>query len=933
MKPQNFILISLKIFVITLLIPNQFAIAGMDYVRDVRPILKKHCYSCHGNHLQKSGLRLDIKSEAFKGGELYDASIIKGSSTKSPLVQFVADKDADLQMPPEGNRLTKKEIEVLTNWVNEGANWPEGVDLAKLIDKRDHWSFKPVSTPKIPSPANPSWSRNDIDRFILARLEKEGLTPSKQADRTSWLRRVSFDLIGLPPTPKEVAAFIGDTKSDAYERVVERLLASPRYGERWAQHWLDVVRYADTHGFEVNTERPHAWPYRDYVIQAFNQDTPYDQFIKEQIVGDEMGKDPATGFLITASVLLPGQIGKDEPSKRLARQDSVDEIVVNIGQTFLGLSIGCARCHDHKFDPISQKEYYSMQAFVAGVEYGNRTLLTDEAKEKRSKIKQWKEQTKQIDLELAKFAPIARLKKVPRKFLRPGINPQLTVDRFVPVTTKKIRITIKNTNKLEPALDELEVFDISGTNVAAAIQNTKVRSSGNITVPNRHELKHINDGQYGNSRSWLSNQVGKGWIEFEFSEPQTIERVHWGRDRNGRYKDRLAINYQIEVMDDSGKWQLVANSKDRAKYNPSKQPAQLVLSAMNSKDQKIAKELLDSQKKLDSQVNQASKNMLVFAGKFRKPDEIHLLRRGDPEQPLEQVVPAVPSAIGSVKLTNKTDEQDRRKELANWIASPENRLTSRVMVNRIWLAHFGTGLVDTPNDFGRNGTKPSHPQLLDYLANEFVHSGWSIKHMHRLIVLSSTYRQSTSKNKSGTEKDANVRLLWRYPTRRMEGELIRDSILAINGNLNLKMHGPGYNLFNLRGGLVGYKPIETFPENGLRRMIYAHRVRRERDAVFGVFDCPDGGQSLPGRKNSTTPIQALNLFNSKFVIDQAKEFANRIEAEFDDVEHQIRRAYLLALNREPNQKEIEETKPVINKHGLLVLCRALYNSNEFLFIP
>ena len=346
----------------------------------------------------------------------------------------------------------------------------------------DHWSFQPVERPAVPGVRTEGWVRNPVDRFILARLEGEGLTPSGEADRGAWLRRVSLDLVGLTPSPEEVDRFVRDPAGDAYERVVDGLLGSPRYGERWAQHWLDVVRFADTHGFEVNTERPNAWPYRDYVIEAFNADTPYDRFVREQIAGDLLGHDAATGFLVTASVLLPGQIGADDVSKRLARQDALDEIVVNTGQTFLGLSLGCARCHDHKFDPITARDYYSMQAFFAGVEYGDREMRT-------------------------------------------------------------------------------------------------------------------------------------------------------------------------------------ANSQ------------------------------------------------MAFAGVFRKPDDIHLLHRGDPEQPKEPVFPAVPVVLGGLKLAREAEESERRRALADWIADAANPLTARVMVNRVWQGHFGVGLVETASDFGRSGTKPSHPEL------------------------------------------------------------------------------------------------------------------------------------------------------------------------------------------------------------------------------
>ena len=569
----------------------------------------------------------------------------------------------------------------------------------------DHWSFQPVERPAVPGVRTEGWVRNPVDRFILARLEGEGLRPSGEADRGAWLRRVSLDLVGLTPSPEEVDRFVRDPAGDAFERVVDGLLGSPRYGERWAQHWLDVVRFADTHGFEVNTERPNAWPYRDYVIEAFNADTPYDRFVREQIAGDLLGHDAATGFLVTASVLLPGQIGADDVSKRLARQDALDEIVVNTGQTFLGLSLGCARCHDHKFDPITARDYYSMQAFFAGVEYGDREMRT-------------------------------------------------------------------------------------------------------------------------------------------------------------------------------------ANSQ------------------------------------------------MAFAGVFRKPDDIHLLHRGDPEQPKEPVFPAVPVVLGGLKLAREAEESERRRVLADWIADAANPLTARVMVNRVWQGHFGVGLVETASDFGRSGTKPSHPELLDWLAAEFVREGWSIKRMHRLIVLSATYRQSSRMEPGASARDADVRWLWRYPSRRMESEVMRDSMLWVSGRLNLSMGGRGFDLFNNRGGLSGFKPVETYSGVGLKRMVYAHKVRREREAVFGAFDCPDAGQSTARRRESTTPIQALNLLNSRFTVEQAEAFGRRVESEVGgDAVRQVERSYVLALGRRPTEQELGTVVPVVREHGPAVLARALFNSNEFLFVP
>ncbi len=912
------------------LLSTSVVAAPVDFVREVRPIFEEHCHDCHGADKQKSGFRIDLKDKAFRSGDKHSPNLIAGKASESPLIHFITTDDEDERMPPKGEHLSSREIDILTRWINEGAVWPDGIDVAEADDRTDHWSFKPLQT------ASASAEPPSIDSFIDAKLEEKNLHRSPPADAVSLIRRITFDLTGLPPTPEEVHEFQREqirNPQSAIRNLIDRLLASPRYGEHWAQHWLDVVRYADTHGFEVNTERPNAWPYRDYVIRAFNDDTPYDQFINEQIVGDAMGQDAATGFLVTASVLLPGQIGKDEPSKRLARQDSIDEIVTNIGQTFLGLSIGCARCHDHKFDPISAKDYYSMQAFVAGVEYGDRPLRTPEAEAARQEAAQLKARLTEIDRQLAGFVPLAQ-----SGAKRPMVNFRENVDRFSPVKATRLRFTVRATDRdnfREPCIDELEVFTTGGENIA---RGAAVTVSGEKVTANRHEQRFVNDGEYGNSRSWMSNEKGGGWVTLEFASAQTIDRVVWGRDRQGKFKDRLAIDYQIEIDPGDGTWTVVADSTDRRPFDPKdKADPAFTTVGLSPEEASAAKDLMAERKPLEARIKAATSAQQAFAGTFRTPDDIHLLNRGDPEQPVEPVNPAVLSFLGKRELTRDADEQKRRLALADWIASPENPLTARVMVNRIWQGHFGIGLVETASDFGRMGTPPTHPELLDRLAAAFIQSGWSVKHMHRLIVMSETYRQSSGlavKNRRSLEIDADARLLWRYPGRRLEAESIRDSMLAVSGQLNPKMYGRGYDLFDKRGGLSGFNPVEHFTGDGLRRMIYAHKVRRETEAVFGAFDCPDAGQSTARRIESTTPIQALNLFNSTFTLDQAGAFAERVKREAgNDETAQIHRAYQLALSRNATPNELTDALPLIASNGLAILCRALFNSNEFLFVP
>ncbi|MEZ5304639.1 MAG: PSD1 and planctomycete cytochrome C domain-containing protein [Verrucomicrobiales bacterium] len=888
----------------------------VDFVRDVRPIFEARCYGCHGPEKQKSGLRLDVRAAALAGGEYHAPNIVPGDPARSNLIRFIKGEDEKIRMPEKGAPLTAAEIDTLVAWVQQGAAWPDGVDRAKLEDRRDHWSFKPLAKFDGGRP---------LDSFVAAKLAENGLGFSPEADRLTWLRRVYFDLIGLPPTPAQIEAFLRDGSEGAHARVAAELLASPRYGERWGQHWLDVVRYADTHGFEVNTPRPNAWPYRDYVIDAFNRDTPYDQFIREQLAGDQFGKDAATGFLVTAAALLPGQIGQDAESMRLARQDELGEIVINTSEAFLGLSVGCARCHNHKFDAISAKDYYSMQAFFAGVKYGDREIRSPENEARRREVKALADRRNEIDRQLAGFVPLAKSGAA-----RPPVNARLNIERFAPAAAREVRFSFRKTNKYEACLDELEVFDAEGRNIALASAGATWTASGSNVSANRHQPEFINDGEYGNSRSWMCN-AEQGWIALKFPGESTVDRIAWGRDREGKFADRLALDYTIEVAGDDGVWHVVADSTDRLEGEAKGDPD---LAGLSEAEAAQAKQLQEEKKSLEAQIEKASAMQVVFGGTFGKPEETHLLNRGDPEQPKDEVPPAVLTALGDVTLPMDAAEGERRLALADWIADPANPLTARVMVNRIWQGHFGVGIVETSNDFGRLGAKPSHPALLDWLAGEFIRSGWSVKHMHRLIVLSQTYRQAAKIDPAAQRIDADVRLLWRFPSRRLEAESLRDTILATSGRLDLKTGGPGFDLFETRGGLSGFPPIESFSSDGLRRMIYAHKIRMEPDAVFGAFDCPDAGQSVSRRRQSTTPIQALNLFNSRFVFDESAAFAGRIEAEAGaDPAAQIRAAYRMALGREPGAEEIADAEAAVRDHGLPTLCRALFNSSEFLFIP
>ena len=787
-----------------------------------------------------------------------------------------------------------------------------------------HWAFRPVARPALPSVRETAWPRNGVDRFILASLEADHLAPSPEADRNALIRRLKFDLLGLPPSPDEVVVFVADRDPRAYENLVDRYVASPQYGERWARHWLDVVRFAESDGFETNQPRPNAWPYRDYVIRSLNEDKPYDRFVREQIAGDQLGVEEATGFLVG------GPVDKvKSPDIVLTLQQRADELhdmVGTTGSAFLGLTVGCARCHDHKFDPVSQVDYYAIKAVFAGVQHGERPLASREAEQRKKLAADLHRELAELNARLESLEPLAQPDGPTGR--RAAVNPMRNVERFAPLKARHIRFTVLATNSVEPCIDELEIFS-AGTaprNVALASAGTKATSSGNYPgAPAIHRLEFIHDGQYGNSHSWISNQTGAGWVQLELKEPMEIDRIVWGRDREGKFKDRLATSYRIETALTPGEWRLVASSDDRIPFGSSVLPT--------SSDS--FRRLSEQRAALERRLAETERMGMVYGGVFTTPEPTHRLNRGDPMQKREPVAPASLAQFGA-KMSLPADAKDgqRRLALANWIADPKNPLTARVLVNRLWHYHFGQGIVTTPSDFGRNGAKPTHPELLDWLADEFVHSGWSVKYIHRLIVLSATYRQSDAANRAGIAADSGTRFLWRFPPRRLEAEPLRDAILAVAGNLDSRMGGPGFDLFEPNTNYVKvYNSRQSFGPSEWRRMVYQNKPRMQLDDTFGPFDCPDAGQIAPKRTSSTTALQALNLLNGRFIVQQAAIFSERVRREAGvDAAAQVKRAFWLAVQREPRADELAAATSLVEQHGLAALCRALFNTNEFVYV-
>ncbi len=754
--------------------PSTISAEAVDFERHIQPIFREHCYACHGPKLQESNFRLDSKQVALGVADFGEPPIIAGNSAASPLMQYVTHQEAGMEMPPlPEEQLTPQEIELLRNWIDQGADWPDALAGAAAGSlTTDHWSFQPVSRQPVRRPQLPiaehAWGRGAIDAFIVSRLRTAGLEPSDEADRVTLIRRLYLDVLGLSPSPLEVEAFVHDGNPAAYEVLVDRVLASPEYGQRWASHWFDVVRFAESDGFETNWHRPNAYRYRDYVIAALNMDKNYDEFIREQIVGDASGAPQATGFLVGGAY---DRVKGNAELNLMQRHNELDDMLSTTGTAFLGLTIGCARCHNHKFDPILQKDYYAMQAVFAGVQHGERVV--------------------------------------------------------------------------ETVVDEDNLRQVAELDSAIAQAESQWAQTGAMLQTRNKD-----------------------------ASPQEQHRA-----------------------------------------------SELEAQSQQLTNQRTA--LLDA------------RQIIAYAGTFQPPGETRLMHRGDPLSPREAVAPDALTVLGTLGLHMDTPEQQRRAALADWIADPANPLTARVMVNRLWHYHFGTGLVSTPSDFGTNGSRPSHPELLDWMASEFVASGWSIKHLRRQILLSSTYRQSSAARPEAQVIDADCRLLWRFPPRRLEAEAIHDCMLQVAGMLDRRMQGPGYSAFEPTTNYVrNYIPkVERGPDEW-RRMVYMQKIRMEEDAVFGAFDCPDGGQIAPRRQRSTTPLQALNLLNSPLVIQLSSHLAARLEREVpQSADAQVQRAFELVFSREPSEPELADSVKFVEHYGLPSLCRALFNSNESIFLP
>lgn len=796
------------------------------FQHEILPLFEERCIVCHGEAQKMGGL--DLRSIA---------AIMAGGSSGPALLP--GDPDASLlwkqletgKMPLSGEPFKPEEMRVIRAWIEQGRfpSMDAALDekrAAVITDEaRNHWAFQPPDKTSPPTLNDAARVRTPIDAFLLAELERKTWSFSPDADRRTMIRRAYLDLTGLPPSPEEVDTFVAAPDPRAYEKLVDKLLDSPHYGERWGRHWLDVAGYSDSVGNAADELRPVSWEYRDWVIQAFNDDKPFDRFLLEQIAGDQLvnyrpGTKPnpehideliATGFL-----RLPPDISDTQSIYQVDKwYDALQTTVETSMKAVMGLTFGCARCHDHRFDPILQEDYYKLTAVYQ-----------------------------------AAFDP----------------------ENWVPAALGFGHWPVRYVLDAEP--EHREAYIQAATN----------------DYPELRKAKNALNQEYRKYRNMWREESTAQAADADSSAGEALEDIS---------------NAELEKL----------------------------YPELASKGEKVRRK--------ERWYREITPRRIWAAWDVSKePSPTYLLIRGNYLSPGPPVPPGVPAVLDDpdrpFQFPEPRDEwhhTGRRLALAKWLTRPDHPLTARVFVNRVWQYHFGEGIVRTPDDFGTQGSPPTHPELLDWLAAELVSSGWSLKHVHRQILASTTWQQDSQPREDGLKTDAASRLLWRFPPRRLEAEAIRDCILAVTGKLDLKMGGPGFSAFEVDlENVRHYFPKKNYGPADWRRMVYMTKVRQERDSVFGVFDCPDGSQVAPKRSRSTTPLQALNLLNSRFVMQQAEFLASRLQTDAPSAAERITRAWKLCFGRSPDDAEIDLAQKFVSSRGWTQFCRALLNTNEFLFV-
>ncbi len=967
----------------------------------IEPMLKQHCFACHSHAAGKmnGGLTLDSKSGWVAGGDS-GMAIVPGKPQESLLIAAL--RRESLEMPPS-KKLPDAVIADFVKWIETGAADPRS-SPARPTPAETWWSLRPLAKPNVPA-----YGPHPIDAFIRAQLSLQNLTPSPAADRTTLIRRLTFDLHGLPPTPEDVAAFENDSHPNAYEHLVDRLLGSPRYGERWARHWLDVAHYGESNGFGMDRPRLSAWPYRDYVIAALNADKPYARFVQEQLAADALFPDepqltPALGFAAAGpfnqSALVEQVDGTN--CKRIALNLDRDDMVTSTASTFLSLTVHCARCHAHKFDPISQRDYYRLQAVFAGVGRTERTFdLTPQLRDQRTALS-----TLIADLEKnpdahpptpGEQALLAAAQPAWERLLetQAAIWTLLEVERVESTNAKTVFKKLEDGSWL--AAEEAAEKDTY--TIRAKITRSKVTALRLEVLPDQR-LPMRGPGRQGNGNLHLSEVRVSLAAAAEPDNPKPkplplqnpsadFNQSGWGIERaiDGKKETAWGIYpqvgqthhavFELKQPPDAtagvqmvieldqlhgqqhliGRFRLSATDKPQPVKTPSLSAELLAQLALPATERTAVgrKQLFEAHRlvflKQQLAALPSEQKVWAIAANFpalrnykptKEPYPISILKRGDVQQPQAAVAPGSLAAVSTLPaefvLANPRDEAARRAALALWITDPQNMLTWRSIVNRMWHWHFGRGLVDSPNDFGRMGSLPTHPELLDWLAVEFRDNGGSLKQLHRRIVTSATYQQVSAHRADAAAMDGDNRWLWRMNRHRQDAEAVRDALLAASGKLDLTMGGPSAMQFKFEdpnkdvAPRVDYTAFDPDSPPSYRRSVYRFLFRNLNDPLLDAFDAVDPSLSTPKRNATITPLQALSLWNNRFVLRQCEHLATRMQREAATLESQIERAFRLLCARAPNVAEATLLTDYARQHGLASACRVIVNSNEFLFV-
>jgi len=985
--------ILLQLFtVFSLMLCHQLQLRAEDLFRDrIAPILERRCVTCHNDQQKAGDFSMQSAESAFAGGY-----IEAGDIESSYLIDLITPENGKAAMPKDASPLSDDERQLLKDWIAAGANWPEGLQLHEpQVSDFDWWSFQPVAKPEVPAIEDP-WIKTPVDAFILKRLQEQGLTHSDEADRRTLIRRLTFDLIGLPPTPGETEDFVKNEDPQAYEKLVDRLLASNHYGERWARHWLDVVKYADTCGYDKDKLRPNAWPYRDYVIRSFNEDKPYSRFVQEQVAGDVLFPGEPDGILGLGFIAAgPWDfIGHVEVSEakidgKVARNLDRDDMVSNTLNTFCSVTIQCARCHHHKFDPFTQQHYYGLQSVFAAVDRAERPYDLDpevelERRQLESLVKTSEVELKQLQKEI-EDAGGTRLAELKTQIANLQAEQKVTKDSEFGYHSS-IVAAADTTKWIEIAVPQAaEVSQI----VLHPCHDEYAGIGAGFGFPVRFKVEVTADENSADQQEW---QTVADYTQVDFPNPglspielscqvDVVRRVRITATKLAERKDdyifalaeveltglagmNLAAEATVTALDSieapprwqkanliDGKWAKGGNPQIASQLQELEAERNEILAEIETPERVTRRETLKKTiADTKATLEKLPQGAMVYAaathfnpqGNFHptkgQPRAVHLLLRGDVQTPAEKIGPGVLPLRqdDDWQIDSSLSEAERRAELARWLTQSDHPLVWRSIVNRVWQYHFGEGIVATPNDFGHMGIPPTHPELLDWLACEFRDGEQSFKALHRLIVTSSVYRQSSEHNAANAAIDGSNQYLWRMNRRRLEAEEIRDSILAVSGALDTTMGGPGFYLFELEhpqhSPHYEYRKFDPTDPKSHRRSIYRFIVRSQPNPWMTTLDCADSSQSTPKRIETLTSLQALSLLNNQFNLAMSERFAQRLQQSSDSLEEQVNLAIRLTTQRESTQVEREELVKFASQYGLNNMCRYLFNLSEFVYL-